>query len=342
MAASSLLTRRRVSDLQRARILAAITEVVRESGVRSVAVAHIVARSGVSRRTFYDLFENRDDCLLAAFERAVECAAATILPAYQAAGGWQERIRVGLETALGFLDAEPAMGALCVVDALAAEGAVLERRARVVGHLVDAVHDGGRGRPAAAARGATTKHSGGSASRGGFRASRPAGQGGSRRPPRIVAEGAVGAVLAVIHARMVATDPKPLSDLLGPLTSMIVLPYLGPEVAERELARRPPRRRAIPARPNSDPLRELDMRLTYRTVRVLLAVSERPAASGRQIADASGITDPGQMSKLLWRLEHVGLIANEASGLGRGEANAWSLTALGREIEQAIRAQAGF
>ncbi|HXC23209.1 MAG TPA: hypothetical protein VNU28_01380, partial [Solirubrobacteraceae bacterium] len=169
-----------------------------------------------------------------------------------------------------------------------------------------------------------------------------AGRRSPKRPPRIVAEGAVGAVLAVIHARMVAADSKPLRGLLGPLTSMIVLPYLGPDVAERELARRPPRRRAIPARPNSDPLRALEMRLTYRTVRVLLAVSERPAASGRQIADASGVTDPGQMSKLLWRLEHVGLIANEASGLGRGEANAWSLTALGREIEQAIRAQTGF
>ena len=337
-APDGLLTRERVSELQRARILASITEVVRERGVRGVAVAQIVARSGVSRRTFYDLFDDREDCLAAAFEHAVKCAAAMVLPAYEAAGGWQESIRAALGAALGFLEAEPAMGALCVVDALAAEGTVLERRARVVDALVDAVHEGGRAEPSAAARVAKTN--------GGPPARNSAGRGSPRRPPRVVAEGAVGAVLAVIHARMVAADPKPLSGLLGPLTSMIVLPYLGPDVAERELARRPRRRRAAPAQPSGDPLRALDMRLTYRTVRVLLAVSElggrEPGPSGRQIADASGVADPGQMSKLLWRLEHIGLIANEVPALARGEANAWSLTALGREIEQAIRAQAGF
>jgi AcrR family transcriptional regulator len=333
-----VLTRERVGDLQRVRILAGITEVVRERGVRGVAVAHIVARSGVSRRTFYDLFRDSDDCLLAAFEHAVERAAEMVLPAYEAAGDWQEKIRAGLEAALGFLDAEPAMGALCVVDALAAEGAVLECRARVAGVLIDAVHEGGVAQRPAATRGAKTNGgqlSGGSAG--------TAGQGSPRRPPRIVAEGAVGAVLGVIHARMIAADPKPLRGLLGPLASMIVLPYLGPDAAERELARRPLRRRAAPAQPpNRDPLRELDMRLTYRTVRVLLAVSEQPAASGRQIADASGVTDPGQMSKLLWRLAHLGLIANEAPTLGRGVPNAWCLTPKGREVGQAIRTQAGF
>ncbi len=333
-----VLTRARVSELQRARVLAAVTEVVRERGVRGVAVAPIVARSGVSRRTFYEQFDDCNDCLRAAFEHAVGRAAETVLPAYEAAGGWRERIGAGLEAALDFLDAEPEMGALCVVDALAAEGAVQERRTRVVDILVDAVHEGGRTKPSAAARGAKRN--------GGPPALDSAGRSSPRRPPRIVAEGAVGAVLAVIHARMTAADPRPLSGLLGPLTSMIVLPYLGPDVAEREFARRPPRRRAAPSpRPGGNLLRELDMRLTYRTVRVLLAVAELgalgPRPSGRQIADASGVTDPGQMSKLLWRLARLGLITNETPALARGEANAWSLTPKGREIEHAIRAQAG-
>ena len=334
-----VLARQRVSDLQRARVLTAMTEVVRERGVRGVAVVHVLGRSGVSRRTFYELVGGREECLLAAFEHAVERAAERVLPAYEAAGGWQDKMRAGVDAALGFLDAEPAMGALCVVDALAAEGEVAERRARVVDALVNAVHEGGGVQRPPAARGAKTN--------GGAPAESSTGRGSPRRPPRIVAEGAVGAVLAVIHARMTAADPRPLSGLLGPLTSMIVLPYLGPDVAERELARRPPRRRAAPSpKPGGDPLRELDMRLTYRTVRVLLAVAElggrgsRP--SGRQVADASGVTDPGQMSKLLWRLAHLGLVANEAPDRGRGEPNAWSLTPRGREVERAIRAQTGF
>jgi DNA-binding HxlR family transcriptional regulator len=58
------------------------------------------------------------------------------------------------------------------------------------------------------------------------------------------------------------------------------------------------------------------------------------------VADASGVLDQGQMSKLLWRLEHLGLIANEAPR-ARGEANAWALTDKGHEVERAIRAQTG-
>jgi AcrR family transcriptional regulator len=308
--------RERVSEIQRARIVTAITELVREGGVAGITVAHVVERSGVSRRTFYELFSDRDDCLSAAFEQALERAAATVLLVYEASGeAWEARIRASLAALLGFLDAEPAMGGLLVVDALAAHRAVLERRASVVRALIDAVHQGGI---------------------------RPLG-GPGRRPKRIVAEGAVGAVLAVVHARLSLQDPKPLAGLLNELMGMIVLPYRGPEAAACEL-RSPaprPRRRPVAAAVPADPLRELDMRLTYRTVRVLLAIAERPGASSRGVADASGISDPGQMSKLLWRLEHLGMIANTADRPTRGEPNAWSLTAKGREVEQAIRAQTG-
>jgi DNA-binding MarR family transcriptional regulator len=86
-------------------------------------------------------------------------------------------------------------------------------------------------------------------------------------------------------------------------------------------------------------LRELGMRLTYRTVRVLLAIAEYPGASNRQVADASGVVDQGQISKLLVRLEHLGLIHNGRSDSARGEPNVWSLTARGGEIERAIRRQ---
>ena len=147
----------------------------------------------------------------------------------------------------------------------------------------------------------------------------------------------------MIHARLNARDPKPLAGLLNPLMGMIVLPYRGPEAAERELGRQAPkpRRRPTPAAP-ADPLRELGMRLTYRTVRVLLAIAEHPGASSREVADASGISDQGQMSKLLWRLEHLGLIDTAVRHHGRGEPNAWSLTApkAGRSSERSARRQA--
>jgi AcrR family transcriptional regulator len=305
--------RERLTEIQRARIIAAMSELVYEGGFAGVTVAHVVARSGVSRRTFYEIFEDRDDCLLVAFDHALGQAAAVTLPVYEAAAGasWEERLRAGLAALLGFLDGDPVSASLCVVGALAASPAVLARRARAIDALVGVVHEGSR----ADQRGR-----------------------GARRRSRIVAEGAVGAVVGVLYARLSVREERPLAGLLNELMAMIVLPYLGPEAAERELAHSVPRRRR-PPQPNGDPLRELDMRLTYRTVRVLGAIAQRPASSGRQVAEASGVHDQGQISKLLWRLEHLGLLVNGAPGYSRGEPNAWSLTPKGHEVERALRVQ---
>src|ERR1700735_1957117 len=92
-----------------------------------------------------------------------------------------------------------------------------------------------------------------------------------------------------------------------------------------------------------DPLRELDMRLTYRTVQVLCAIAalggRGPGPSNRQVADAAGVADPGQISKLLARLEHLGLIENEDGPPAPGEPHVWRLTSKGAEIERTIRRQ---
>jgi AcrR family transcriptional regulator len=315
-----------VADIQRARMIAAMAQVARERGVGATTVADVVARAGVSRRTFYELFENRDDCFRAAFDHAIERAARRVLPAYESARGWRERMRDGLEALLEFLDDEPDLGALSVVDALGAGPAALERRAEVVQVLIDAVHEGRREMRASA------------------------------KPSRLTAEGVVGAVLSVLHVRLSsggAGGPggaregnggaQSMVRLLGPLMAMIVLPYKGQAAAAREASRPAPRRpRAAPR--GEDPLRALDMRLTYRTVRVLLAIgelgTERSGPSNRQVADAAGVADPGQISKLLARLEHLGLIANTGAGAARGEPNIWRLTPKGQEIERTIRRQA--
>ena len=93
-----------LAEIQRARILAATFDVVAEHGAANVSVAHIVERSGVSRRTFYEIFSDREDCLLAAFEHALELAGRRVLPAYGAPSRWHERIRAGLLALLNFFD----------------------------------------------------------------------------------------------------------------------------------------------------------------------------------------------------------------------------------------------
>jgi DNA-binding MarR family transcriptional regulator len=118
---------------------------------------------------------------------------------------------------------------------------------------------------------------------------------------------------------------------------MIVLPYLGAAAAERELGRpAPPARRQ--ARTRSDPLRGLGMRLTYRTVRTLLAIDAHPAASNRAVGDAAGVSDQGQISKLLARLQALGLAQNGGDHT-KGEPSAWTLTDRGREVVEAVGTQ---
>ena len=114
------LPREHVTEIQRVRILAAMADVAAERGAGAASVAHIVARAGVSRRTFYDLFEDREDCFLAAFDEAVAQAACAVIPAYEGETRWRERIRAGLLALLVFCEEEPALARLCVVEALAA------------------------------------------------------------------------------------------------------------------------------------------------------------------------------------------------------------------------------
>ena len=83
------------------------------------------------------------------------------------------------------------------------------------------------------------------------------------------------------------------------------------------------------------------MRLTYRTVRVLMAVAEHPGASNRQVGVASGMNDQGQISKLLSRLHRLGLIANDGIGPAKGAPNAWTLTTKGHAIHATIGVRAG-
>jgi DNA-binding MarR family transcriptional regulator len=178
------------------------------------------------------------------------------------------------------------------------------------------------------------------------------GRGESRRAAdtqSLTAEGLVGATVSILYTRILNDERGSLSGLLNELMSMIVLPYLGASAARREQTHALPRvprtnaaDRSLPGAGvgHEDPLRDIPMRLTYRTARVLEAVSGNPGASNRVIAEGAGIFDQGQVSKLLARLERLGLIKNTSGNNDHkptGEPNAWRLTPRGEEIERAVR-----
>ncbi|HEY3829159.1 MAG TPA: MarR family transcriptional regulator [Solirubrobacteraceae bacterium] len=131
-----------------------------------------------------------------------------------------------------------------------------------------------------------------------------------------------------------------LLALANQLMSIVVLPYFGAEAARAELRRAPDARPAKP-RASRVPPQDLQMRLTYRTVRVLHAIDSHPGASNRQVAQASGVADQGQISKLLRRLQRLGLIENIGDGQSKGAPNAWTLTSRGLALRQALIAGVG-
>src|ERR1019366_2006910 len=272
-----------------------------EVGYARMTVAQVISRARVSRKTFYDVFADREDCFLAAFEQALSQASLIAREAYERESVWREGVRSALARLLMFMDEEPGLAKLCDVEALAGGEKVLERRAQVLDEVAVIV-DQGR------ILSNTT-----------------------REPPAVTAEGIVGGVFAVIHTRLLEDGDEPLTDLLGPL-------YLGARAASRELGRpatevakeRTPRGHSR----SRDPLEGLNMRLTYRTVRVLMVIAEHSGASNREIAEGSGIIDQGQISKLLNRLARLELVDNRGEGQEKGAANAWHLTPRGAQVER--------
>jgi AcrR family transcriptional regulator len=305
-----------VVEMQRRRLLTATSELVYERGVQAVTIALVSDRAGVSRKTFYGIFEDREGCLLAVFEDAVSQAAHAVRDVASGRESWRERVRRGLAALLSFLDEEPVAGRMLVVEALGAGERTVNARAQVLARII-AIVDEGRTQPKAV-----------------------------RDIPPLTAEGVVGAVFSVIHARMLnrsaPTKNAPrMVELTGALGAMIIQPYLGAAVAKKELERPAPALEPTVPKLPSDPFRDLPIRLTYRTARVLAAIAATPGASGKQIARASEITDDGQMSRLLNRLGRAGLIENTGPGPARGEANAWALTPKGQDVQTVIAQQTG-
>ncbi len=293
------------SEHQRIRILSAMVTAASTRGGEPVRVSDIIALAGVSRKTFYALFADREDCLRATVEEGVALAAARASAVDDPEARWVDRLRAGLHALLGLLEEEPELARLCVAQALigrAAHPRLDEALEQLASFL-----DEGRTTPRA-----------------------------RTQTPALAAQGVLGGALGLIHARLTVTDSGSLLELSNPLMSMIVLPYLGRAAAHKEQSRPEPAPVSRQRGRTPKPPEALNFRLTYRTMAVLAVIAARSALSNSEIAERAGISDQGQISKLLARLHHRGLIENTGDGQARGAANAWRLTREGKELQRTI------
>ena len=119
-----------VTESQRGRILTAMVEVTAERGYADSRIADVIAYAGVSRKTFYELFSDKEECFLAAYDLWLGRLFVTTAEAFDAEpdADWAGRVRVGLASFLQFIADHPAAAGFCIVEVLAAGPKALARR----------------------------------------------------------------------------------------------------------------------------------------------------------------------------------------------------------------------
>jgi AcrR family transcriptional regulator/predicted transcriptional regulator/DNA-binding transcriptional ArsR family regulator len=277
------------SETLRARILTAAVTLVGEVGYARMTVDRVVALAGSSEETFYGCFDDLDDCLLAAFEDALARIAAVVAPAYDGEQEWSAKVRAALATGLAFVQDEPAVSTFVFVGALGAGPKVLASRMRALERLKIAFEHG--------------IDEADLVDRSVFTESSSSSEIGEFSP--LSAEGAVNGALGILHTRLLEASPlarRPLSELAGPLTAMIVLPYVGHVAAERELAparsrsprelegQAPTRRGGSELRPKPGARKRKRPRLTAKQRKLAAALKDGPRTV-RELVDATGLSD---------------------------------------------------
>ena len=122
------LSREAVERSQRERLLFAITAAVAEKGYAAVTVTDIVERANVSRRTFYEHFQDKEDCFLAAYDAGSEELFRRVLEAQSQRHSWPERARAAVHAYLHTFAEQPAYAKATMVEVLSAGPKALAHR----------------------------------------------------------------------------------------------------------------------------------------------------------------------------------------------------------------------
>jgi DNA-binding MarR family transcriptional regulator len=237
---------------------------------------------------------------LEVFERALAVAVEAAAVAFRAQDGWVDGVRAGLLALLELFDRDPAV-AQCLVVSSAYAGPVVRARRREVLERVAVLLDNERA-PARA------------------------------YPPLLSALAVANGVLGVLHAQLSEPEPGLLVELVGPLMSFTVMPFLGARAARRELQRPAETVASVAASVGVDLLQEPGRRLShFREIEVLEAIAAEPGLSSTQVGLRAGVQDQGHLSRRLGRLARLGLIESTPAPGCRG-MKAWRLTASGEQL----------
>jgi AcrR family transcriptional regulator len=139
---SQALPREQVAADQKSRLLRAMIDSVGEKGYRATTIADLVGRAGVSRKTFYEHFANKQECLLATFDSIAEDGRQRARDAYRQAGGEgrEEAVEAAIRALFEATIDNPGAARLNMVEIVAAGPAGIERRERAIAQYRRFVH----------------------------------------------------------------------------------------------------------------------------------------------------------------------------------------------------------
>lgn len=195
-----------VSDTRRQLILEAMVRVVGRKGYMATSVADVVEEAGLSRTSFYDRFEDKHECFLAAYDLVVERVLGAVVANCDAGQPWLERMRSGLATVVGLFALEPELARTAVVEVAAAGADARQRHWDAITAFTEYLADGGE-------------------------------LAGDRDLPSNIGLMAAGAVTGLIFDELLTGRAERLPELLPDLLFAMLVPYIGPRAASEEMRR---------------------------------------------------------------------------------------------------------
>lgn len=184
-----------VSAHQRERIFAATAELVAKRGYHGTSIDLIAKTARVALSTFYENFETKEDCFLAAFDEAVAEARGHLGAAVDPQLPWPDRLALGLAAFLELVAASPAKARMCIVEAPGGGPALLDRYESALDGLIPILREGRQ-------------------------------LAGDKKLPERTEEAIIGGLVWVIYNKLVAGEFD-LGALAPEMLQIILRPYIG-------------------------------------------------------------------------------------------------------------------
>jgi AcrR family transcriptional regulator len=195
-----------VAAHQRERLFTATVDLVAKRGYRNTSVDHIVKSARVGYVAFYDLFEGKEECFLAAFDRIVAETSEALSAVIATETEWPQQIAAALAYVLDLIVADPKRARVALVEVQAAGPVAYARYEAAVDRTVSKLREGRAFNPDTTELSSTLE------------------------------EAVLGGILWVIHQRLVKGELRQAEPLLEEAIQIALSPYLGDREAS-EVAR---------------------------------------------------------------------------------------------------------